>query len=93
VFFLPRVLKRVFLHYELDDVRSDALAIFIVPAPAVCWRGRGGEGGMHADVEDKGVWVSEGKSRLWPAPDRIQKRDSNGSADEKWEKVMSVEVP
>jgi hypothetical protein len=70
VFFLPRVLKRVFLHYELDDVRSDALAIFIVPAPAVCRQGRGGGGGMHAEVEDKGVWVSEGKSQLWPAPDR-----------------------
>ena len=69
MFLRPRVLKRVFLHYELDDVGGDALAIYIVPALAACPRGIGGGGGMHADVEDKGVsvsGVSEGKSQFAP---------------------------
>ena len=53
----PRILKRVFLHYELDDVRGDFLAVYIVPALAVCPRGIRRGGGMHADVEDEGVCV------------------------------------
>jgi len=57
VFLRPRVLKRIFLHYELDDMRGDILAIYILPALAIypCGIEGGGLGRMHADVEDEGV--------------------------------------
>lgn len=62
MFFEPRLIKRVFLHNEVDDVSGDVFAIYIFPALAVRPWGIGG-GGMHADAEDEGEY-GYGKSQF-----------------------------
>ena len=59
VFFEPRLIKRVFLHNEVDDVSGDVFATYIFPALAVRPWGIGG-GGMHADAEDEGEYGKYG---------------------------------